>query len=259
MLYSLRDFVKWQAPPIEPILLPDLLHKGSWMLLFGDQETYKSWAVMDLAWAVSTGTKWLGTWDTKKNNVLIINTEIPANMYQDRCIEMGKYKTVFPADMYVSTDLNLKLDTMSGKHSLEEWCAAVKPGLVIVDNLYRATQGDLNSGTGVNLFLDALSTIRERYNTAFCFVHHSRKVDYDPQLRTSLRRGVQDATGSKFIVNNANLIIEFQRYEDARQKGVPIIHAIREKASFSKGAASRDDRIMQYRVLTGHVPRFIKV
>ena len=255
MVLSAKEFRQWKTPPAEPIILPDLLHRGSWGILFGDQETYKSWAVMDLAWEVAKGGKWLGHWDVRKHSVLIINTEIPAPLYQQRWFTMTALKLSEPSNLYVVNNMSLKLDNMAGKHKLEEYCQAAVPGLIIIDNLYRTFTGDMNSGNNVNMFLDTINNIREKHNVSILFVHHSRKVDYDIRTNTVIRRGVQDISGSKYLANNASLIFETRKKIDP-SNGEIYVELYREKASFSTRPAS--DMLTTFRI-GDQVPTFTKI
>ena len=255
MVMSARDFRTASYKPAEAVILPDLLHRGSWGILFGDQETYKSWIVMDLAWEVANGGKWMGEWDVERMSVLIVNTEIPAPLYQQRWLVMTALKGE-PGNLFVANDMNVKLDSAAGKAKLEEYCQASAPGLVIIDNLYRTFTGDLNSGNNVNMFLDSINLIREKYNTAIMFVHHSRKVEYDVRSNTNIRRGVQDITGSKYLANNASLIFETRLVQDPDNPGVRYVRLFREKASFSTRPA--DDLVNTFQVGKNY-PQFTKV
>jgi len=207
---------------------------GNWMMLWGDQDTFKSFLVLDAAFSVALGEPWL-SWQTVKNNVLLINNELPAPQYHDRWKLMIKNKGKVPDNLFIVNDQNLKLDTPQGLAQLTSWCAQVKPGLVIIDNLYRCFLGDMNKGTAVNAFLDTIAFIREQYNCAFIFVHHSRKVQYDIQRQITVRQGLQDVHGSKFLTNNASTIIEVRRAINPNPgRYVRAITLISEKMWFSK-------------------------
>ena len=224
----MKQFIGTVLPPVEPIILPDLLTKGGWGLLFGEQETYKSWAALDLAWGVSQGGRWLGHWQVSKQSVLLVNTEIPSGLYQQRCMSMVKFYKSWNKVFVV----NHQAGMLNRPGLMNSWCDRVRPGLIIVDNLYRAVQTELNSGAAVNDFLQMLINIREKYNTAMIFVHHARKKEYDIRAKSRVYQGVEDATGSKFLVNNASLIFEFRNFEHPVYKGVKYVQVIREKASF---------------------------
>jgi len=209
-LFTTQEFANWQGPPSTPIIGDGVLMNGNWMMIWGDQDTYKTFLVLDLAFSVATGEPWL-VWETRKNNVLLINNELPPSQYQDRWKQLIKNKGVAPDNLFVINDTLLKLDTPQGLGMLTTWCAQTRPGLIIVDNLYRCFSGDMAKGPPVNAFLDTMAYIREQYDTAFVYVHHSRKVSYDAIHQKTIRQGLQDAYGSKFLTNNASTILEVRR------------------------------------------------
>ena len=222
------DFYTWQAPPIIPVIKDRILPLGSTMYVFGEQETYKSWSVMDLAFAVASGTEWLNLFETNKYPVLMVNTELPAVMYQERFKQVADVKKLLPQNLYIVTNETIKLDTDAGYSELQTWCQQIvstegqAPGLIILDNLYRTLSGEIN-GIVANRFLDIIAAIRTRFGSAFCIVHHSRKTTYDIAKREVIRRGVDDMTGSKYLGNNAATIFENRK---TSVKGVPDGHAI---------------------------------
>jgi len=224
-LYRANEFYTWKAPPIIPVIKDRILPLGALMFIWGEQETFKSWMVLDLAFSVATGTEWL-LFETNKYPVLIINTELPDPMYQERFKQVADTKKKLPSNLYVVTPENLKLDTEDGFASLQLWCQKITategtpPGLVILDNLYRTLSGEI-TGEKANKFLDSVAAIRARFGSAFCVVHHSRKTGYDPIHKQVIRRGIEDMTGSKYLGNNAATI-----FENRKTKVEGVKHAI---------------------------------
>lgn len=209
-LYTAQDFHDWEGIKSTPVIGNGVLMNGNWMMLWGDQDTFKSFLVLDAAFSVANGNPWL-VWQTVQQNVLLINNELPAPQYQDRWKQLVRNKGGAPKNLFIVNDMNLKLDTPQGLGMLTQWCQQTRPGLIIVDNLYRCFSGDMAKGPAVNAFLDTMSYIRGQYNCAFIFVHHSRKVSYDMIHQKTIRQGLQDAYGSKFLTNNASTILEVRR------------------------------------------------
>jgi len=209
-LFTSKEFALWQGPPSTPIIGDGVLMNGNWMMLWGDQDTFKSFLVLDCAFSVAMGNPWL-VWKTQQQNVLLINNELPPPQYQDRWKQMIRNKGQAPDNLFIINDMQLKLDTPQGLGMLMSWCAQVRPGLIIIDNLYRCFSGDIAKGPAVNAFLDTMAHIREQYGCAFIYVHHSRKVSYDSIHQKVIRQGLQDAYGSKFLTNNASTIFEVRR------------------------------------------------
>jgi RecA-family ATPase len=66
-----------------PQLIEGVLHQGSKMILGGASKSRKSWSLIDMMLAVSTGGSWWG-FPTKQGRVLYINFELPDFAFQHR-------------------------------------------------------------------------------------------------------------------------------------------------------------------------------
>lgn len=211
------EFYTWNAPPIIPVIKDRILPLGSLMFIWGEQETFKSWMVLDLAFSVASGQDWL-LFETNKYPVLLINTELPEALYHERFQQVADTKGVLPSNLYVISDTDIKFTTDRGFSELQTWCQQIvstegsPPGLIILDNLYRTLSGEI-TGTTANQFLDVVAAIRTRFDSAFCVVHHSRKTTYDIAHKEVIRRGIEDMTGSKYLGNNAATIFENRKTE----------------------------------------------
>jgi hypothetical protein len=72
-----------QDIPEPPQLVRGLLHAGSKFALAGASKSFKTWSLLNLAVAVSTGSEWLG-FKTFQGRVLFINFELPRWSIQRR-------------------------------------------------------------------------------------------------------------------------------------------------------------------------------
>ncbi len=229
-LESAAEFLSWQAPPIVPIIKERLLPEASTMMLWGKQETFKSWMAMELGFTVAEGKEWL-VFETNPHNVILINAELPKIMYHERWKQFARTRGYCPRNLHVVNG-GIKLDAEDGLYKLETWVAQTKAKLVIIDNLYRMLSSDLNNGQAFNKLIDTLDRMKQTYGCSFCFVHHSRKTQYDIYHQEEVDRGVEDMTGSKLVANNAALIMHVK---ETKFEGVN--HAITlytEKAWFEK-------------------------
>lgn len=241
------EFYTWNAPPIVPVIKDRILPLGSLMFIWGEQETFKSWMVLDLAFSVASGQDWL-LFETNEYPVLIINTELPDILYQERFNQVADAKGVLPPNLFIiNTDVKFTSD--KGFSELQMWCQQITsttgkaPGLIILDNLYRTLEGEITGATA-NQFLDVVSAIRTRFGSAFCVVHHSRKTTYDIAKRETVRRGVEDMTGSKYLTNNAATIFENRKtYVEGVKEGHAIL-MLPEKMWFERSPPP----IMRYKI-----------
>lgn len=203
------------------------------MIIWGEQDTFKTWMAKDLAWSVAEGKPWL-TFPTNQHNVLLINTEMPEELYWERWQMMARSRGSCPENLWVVNDTKLKLDTDEGANKLYNWCKAVSPGLIIIDNLFRSFAGDMSSGHQVNKMLDTFAMIRADFRCATCHIHHSRKTAFDIITKKEIYRGIQDMTGHKNIANNASTVFETRRiYVEGYERTVTLIP---EKLWFTKSS-----------------------
>lgn len=229
-LRTSNEFITWNAPPIIPIIKERILPVGGMMFIWGNQETFKSWLMLGLAWSVAEGEDWL-IFGTTKAKVLFINTELPEIMFQERWQQMAQVRGT-PKDLWCVSDMNLKLDTEEGKAKLTTWGDVCNPDLIIIDAMYRTVSGDINTSRTANILLDTLGFARERWTCAISGVHHSRKTAFDIPTRQQIHQGINDATGSKYLMNNASTVFEVRRPD----RNVPVITIIPEKLWFEKSS-----------------------
>jgi RecA-family ATPase len=225
-----KDFGNKPLPKVKFIVKPDLLPEGIWGVLFGDQETYKTWLALDLAWKVSQGKPWLA-WDTVKTTTLFVNTELPETLFQSRWHHMAKTRGGYPDDLYVETHLTLKIDEEMGISYLNQWVSETGAKLVIIDNLYRAFAGKLSAEADATKFLDNLTFLRAQYNCTILFIAHNRKKGVDQRTGQVIHAGLDDLFGSSFFKNNVNLAIEVRKIVLPNQTRVTL-HP--EKTSFAE-------------------------
>lgn len=201
------------------------------MGIWGDWETHKSWLVLDQGFSVAEGIPWI-MYPTTQGNALIINTELPEELYHERYIEVVRTRKKIPKGLYTIHDMTLKLDTQTGLAKMDAWVEESQASLLIIDNLYRAMQSDINTNQGVNALLDNLSYLIQKHRVAITLVHHSRKTAYDLRRNMVIRQGAEDMGGNKYLANRMNTIIELRKvttpYADKAILFIP------EKATFER-------------------------
>lgn len=225
-----HEFASWSPPPIQPIIKPDLLPAGVWGVIFGEQETYKTWLALELAWAVSQGKPWLA-WETEKTPTLFLNTELTEPLFHQRWMHMGATRGGFPPLLSVETSLDIKLNEERGLGFLSQWISETGAKLIIIDNLYRAFKGKLSSELEATRLLDNLTFLRKEYNCTILFMAHSRKKAIDLRSQETVHQGIEDLFGSSFFKNNVSLALEVRKVllpQD--EKGIILIP---EKTTFS--------------------------
>lgn len=197
---TLRELLALQVPDISFLVEPRLLAAGGNMFIYGKQETWKSWIALDLGFAVSTGTKWLGIYETVRSPVLILQTEQTEYLYRERVVDFTRHLngTKPLENLKFSTDMSISLDNPFGLGLLEAAIIQHKPALLILDNLYHTLE-KLASEDNAQRFIKGVGTLQQKYNTAFCVVTHPRK-DTTEELNQVAPEEIESLFGSaKFL------------------------------------------------------------
>jgi RecA-family ATPase len=181
--------------------------------LYGEYSTYKSWLAMDLAEAVSEGKSWL-IYGSASTNVLVINSELDKQSYQDRWGAMVKGRPLTPnGRLFVETNLNLRLDAITGITDLISAITKFSIGLVILDNLYSSVGGDLNKNTDAKIFIDNCKYASSLTGVAFVVVHHSNQGTFDPTTGRIFNMKSYRMFGSSYLPNWFDTVMEVTRDE----------------------------------------------
>ena len=215
---TLTQFLAWKAPAREHILDGGILPAGQVMFIYGEYSTWKSWLAMDLAWAISTGTNWLA-FGSKASKVLIVNSEITKDMYQERWESFVTWRQVqLNGHLMVDTDMELGLDTTTSAQHLRLWIEHHHIKVLILDNLYSSTFGDITKNTDANAFIRNCKLIANM-GVALVIVHHSHQPIVDNTGKFVNLKGY-NMFGSSFLTNWADTIMEvvnvdIPRYPDS--------------------------------------------
>ncbi len=157
-------------------LIAGVLHRRSKMTIAGGSKTYKTWAMLDLALSVATGTPW---WDfpTTKGRVLYLNFELDDFFFQERvtAILEAKDVSVEPANFASMTFRGWIIDALV----LEAVATRVRNedfSLIVIDPLYKLLEGrDENSAGDVALMLNELGVLAADIGAALLIAHHFSK------------------------------------------------------------------------------------
>lgn len=202
-LISARDLQRKVFPPIK-WMVEGLIPEGL-TLFCGKPKLGKSWAALDLAFAISDGSQFLGN-VCDEGAVLYLALEDNERRLQDR---LNKIR---PSEGW---PLNLKLATSSprlnegGIEAMEAWIAgADNPRLIIVDTL--ATVKPIKGGKDSDYQADYgalrdLHRIASEHRLAIVVVHHVRKADAeDPFDTVSGSTGLTGAADATLILTRRN-------------------------------------------------------
>lgn len=191
-------------------LIDRLLAPSSVMLLYGETGTFKSWLAIELAYAMTTGTEWMGLMTHKAHQVAIVNSEMPKAEYHKRWAAYIGTKAI-PVGLYHLSTQKLRLDTEYGRDWVSGVAKAYQLDCAIFDNLYSIVDGNLSKNMDMKLLIEHVDQLRE-HGTAIVFVHHVVKPQYsDGQW---LDKGVYSTFGSSFLDNWIDTAVEIRRGHD---------------------------------------------
>jgi len=178
--------------PTPPDIITSFVPGRCVVLLAGPGGDGKSYAMLDLAFAVARGEKWLGL-DSKKMPVLIIDLENRKYRLRDRVHElMSGHKLQTAPDVYFALEFNAGLCRDEATDEIVKLATDCGAGLIILDSLVDF-YGDLdeNSNTEMGKAARRLRTITDRINVSIIAIHHTPKNDKNtPRGATALRNGV---------------------------------------------------------------------
>ncbi len=180
---SARRFPPLETEPAERDILEDvepiiagLLEPGDKMNISSGSKSFKTWTLIQLAYAVNTGSDFLG-FQTNRRKVLFLNFEIKPRNFWKRVWRVRRALKLGKADDF--NVWNLRGKGFSLDRDAEELirrAKAVGAGLIILDPIYKLF-GDRNeSSTGD---MGTLMTIFDRINdatgAAIAYAHHFAK------------------------------------------------------------------------------------
>lgn len=196
---TLSDLMKKKFPPVKWVI-PGILPEGS-MLFAGKPKTGKSFFVLSLCLAVTTGIKALGRFKVEQGPVLYLALEDPERRLQKRAIEaLGGRKG---SELFHFVTQAGQIDTtLLGE--LEIWLKENRDArLVAIDTLAKVQSR--KSAKNQNLYVadyqtvEGLTALASKYNVAILIVTHTNQMREasDPwdmiQGSTGLTGGVNGA------------------------------------------------------------------
>jgi hypothetical protein len=178
-------------PPARQWIVNEWLPRGSVTTLFGRGGHGKSLVAQQLATAVANGMPWLGL-DTTPGDVLGLFCEDEDDELQRRQYDLFTGAFLDP----VEGSARLFLDARPGKPNtlvsfgpdrlaaptllmaeLQARCLAIRPALIILDNISQMFAGQENARTEVTQFCNELTGIARQFNCAVLLLGHTAKAE----------------------------------------------------------------------------------
>jgi AAA domain len=208
---DIADLMDIEFPPLKWIV-ENILPEGL-TLLAGPSKIGKSWLVLDLALAVSTGNPFLGDTKVKKGGVLYWALEDSRRRIQDRINQLHSF-------MFADWEgCNLKIETaenlpsvldQGGLELLKNWCENnPDPCLIIIDVLEKVRperKGNASEYEAIYKGLQGLHTLAASTGISIVVVHHTRKGggDGDPFDEVSGTRALTSMPDATLVLKRGN-------------------------------------------------------
>jgi|GEM_PF-4322445 len=219
---KLRDWTEVAELPMVRWQVRRLLPERSLALLAGDTMVGKSFVAIDLAMRLVHDKPFLGR-KVRPCSVLYLCGEGQQGLTSRLRVWRDQH-SVTPADAedrYCLISDTIPELTPKSVHVIREEIKAIQaerehaPGLVVVDTLSQALDGDENDASVTAPILRALAQVREEFDCTILIVHHT--VKQDPRQETT-REGLQrrveltlnQIRGSGAITRNVDVAIGLQ-------------------------------------------------
>lgn len=213
-------------------LIKGYIERKQTVVLYGESQSYKSLLAIEMACAIAKSIEWRNH-QTKPGAVLYIVGEGGGGglTRRLRAWEIANHTALAGAPLFFrEIPTLLPIDTHDLIENVTEFLTAHgwKLELVILDTLARTLQGDENSQQDFAKYQQALDTLRDTFDCAAMFCHHTGHLEKDRPR------------GAYSIMGNADVLLQMEKLDEKLSKLV---------ARKLKDAATPEDIIFQLAVV----------
>lgn len=204
---SLRSLMA-RFPRLREPVIHNLLRVGETMNIISLPKIGKSWLVTDLALAITSGSLWLGTFQTEVGDVLIIDNELHAETSAHRIPKVALARGT-PIE---AVEDRLFVHSLRGELrdllSMGGYFRSIEPGqfkVIILDAFYRFMPQDMDendNGTMSSLY-NQLDLYANHLECSFVLIHHATKGNQSGKSITDVGAGA----GSQSRATDTHLIL----------------------------------------------------
>lgn len=193
-----------ERPEVAPALIEGILRVRDKMLLAGPSKAGKSFALMELCGALSTGGEWFG-YRCRRSRVLYINLELTRDSCRARFHDVYSAMGIGPSDARntVTWDLKGKGKALSKlAQALVRRAVKNEVEVCIIDPIYKVMAGDENNAKDIGEFTNTLDRIAEDAGISVIYCHHHSK-GYQGE-----KRSIDRASGSGVFGRDADAVVD---------------------------------------------------
>lgn len=197
--------------PDPPQLITGLLYRGSKMIIAGPSKARKSWNLIDLAVAISTGGEWCG-FATLSSKVLYVNLEIQRFSYRKRIKHVAAGRGIKTAQLTGFHAWNLRGHSAEISQLVGDILGKVAQSafdLIIVDPIYK-TYGDRqeNSNTEMGQVLAELERLALLADVAVLIAAHF------PKGNLTGRDAIDRVAGASVFGRDPDVLLTMTTHEE---------------------------------------------
>jgi len=207
-IISGKDYLSLPRSP-ETWLVDPLIPAGGSALLYGDPKVGKSYAALQLAMSIQTGSEWLGFPVRTNGKVVYIQLDTPRSLWALRLDLLTKagypVETVLFADRETLDSYPFNILNPVHANTLKMALSTINPVAVIIDTLRESCSGaDENDATAMQSVVAALTDAVSP--AALILVAHPKKPsgEQPPEL-------VHAARGSGYLTGRMDAILRFTK------------------------------------------------
>lgn len=171
-----------QKAKINWIVDPKLISVNSLSFIVGLPKACKSWILMDLALALSTGTQWMGKFACKESKVLYLDQERSKESTIERFNRLIAGRGISPEqldkNLVIRPQSRTKIDLPQSYAAFDRLLEKVQPDIVLVDSFKKFHSKNELSTQDMQVIFTRLDEIKDKYNCAVVFIHHETKSVY---------------------------------------------------------------------------------
>jgi hypothetical protein len=210
-IISAADLVAKECPT-PAVLISGLLHRGAKLLLGGGSKSYKSWALIDLAVSVASGSPFWGL-ATSASRVLYLNFEIVESFFRGRIMDVAKAKAVNIPTMAKGLDVwtlrGHAADLALLVPHIVAQAAGRDYGLIVLDPIYKCLAGRPENDAGaISELLNEVEKLAHRTGAAVVIAHHFAKGS------AAAKESLDRMSGSGVWARDPDALVTLTPHED---------------------------------------------
>ena len=192
-------------------IVDSLLPEEGITFLGGPSGCFKTWAAMEMALSISSGSKYLGKYDVKQSNVLYVDEENGEATLYSRFAKLKNNDSDFKNhkfdNLYLSVFNSLKLDRLGSVENpsfeaLQKLINVYKIKVVIIDSLVRCMIGDEDRSTDARKVFEGLKLLKKNFKVSVVLLHHTAK---------NSKNGMNGLRGSGDFPAFADVVLMFKK------------------------------------------------